>query len=193
MLEGGVDSVLALDASPQMIETTCSADGRIQGIVGDAERLPLASGSVDVVTCRLAAHHFPAPEQFIAEVARVLEANGLFVFEDTVGPDDAEVREFLEHIETVRDPTHVASQPVDQWREWIDAAGLRVEQCQRFAKRIPFEAWMAAQSVPTDRRETIESALQSATPLETETLGIERSAEGVEAISLPKVLLGTRR
>jgi len=37
-----------------------------------AEKIPYADESFDLVTCRVAAHHFSAPEQFVSESARVL-------------------------------------------------------------------------------------------------------------------------
>ena len=54
-------------------------------ICADAERLPLAHGSIDFVFSNLALQWCP-PEAAFAEAARVLPAGGLFMF-STLGPD----------------------------------------------------------------------------------------------------------
>jgi malonyl-CoA O-methyltransferase len=60
--------------------------GRGPGLVcGDAERLPLASGASQFVFSNLALQ-WTRPEAVFAEVARVLETGGLFLFA-TFGPD----------------------------------------------------------------------------------------------------------
>lgn len=52
---------------------------------GDAEDLPLANESVDVVLNIEASHAYPRFERFLAEVARVLRPGGHFVYADFRG------------------------------------------------------------------------------------------------------------
>lgn len=54
--------------------------------VGDAESLPLASGSVDLVFSSLAIQWCDRPEHLFAELGRVLKPGGLCVF-TSLGPD----------------------------------------------------------------------------------------------------------
>ena len=53
-------------------------------VAGNAESLPFSDSSFDTITCRIAAHHFTNPFQFIYEVNRTLEDNGLFILIDNV-------------------------------------------------------------------------------------------------------------
>jgi malonyl-CoA O-methyltransferase len=66
------------------------ARGRTQGnsswLVGDAEALPLASNSVDLVFSSLAVQWCYRPEHLFAELARVLRPGGRCVF-TSLGPD----------------------------------------------------------------------------------------------------------
>ena len=55
-------------------------------ICADAERLPLANDSVDVVFSNLMLHWHPQPHLVVAEIARVLRAGGLVLF-SSYGPD----------------------------------------------------------------------------------------------------------
>ena len=59
----------------------------------------------DTITCRIAAHHFTNPAQFIFEVNRTLEDNGLFILIDNVSPENNEYDTFYNFIEKA-DPSH---------------------------------------------------------------------------------------
>jgi SAM-dependent methyltransferase len=48
-------------------------------IVGDIERLPLASGSFDLITANMVLEHVVSPEKLFREVSRVLAPNGTFL------------------------------------------------------------------------------------------------------------------
>ncbi len=51
---------------------TCDpAPGMHPDVICRAEDLPFATGSFDVVACRVAAHHFEDVETAVAEMARV--------------------------------------------------------------------------------------------------------------------------
>jgi len=80
--------------------TVDPAPGMRPDVVSTAEELPFADGTFDVVTCRIAAHHFLDTRSAIAEMARVTQ--GLVVIEDNVF-----VGEDVEAAERLRDPTHV--------------------------------------------------------------------------------------
>ncbi|MDY0405940.1 class I SAM-dependent methyltransferase [Virgibacillus sp. 179-BFC.A HS] len=57
-----VDRVVAADLSEAMLANTAKhlADlPNIDYIIADAEQLPFLTDSFDIVTCRIAAHHFP--------------------------------------------------------------------------------------------------------------------------------------
>lgn len=164
LAEAGVDDVVAVDAAPDMVETAESSFPDVSGVVGDAEALPFATGSFDAVTCRIAAHHFPDPEAFVSEVARVLEPGGTFAFEDNVAPDDDALDEFLNTVERLRDPTHVRSYRVSQWLDWLEAAGFTVEESRVVQKTIEYDEWVATQETPAKNRRNLEARFESAPP-----------------------------
>jgi malonyl-CoA O-methyltransferase len=78
---------IGLDLAPGMIEyARTRASGPALWVVGDAESLPLATASIDVVFSSLAVQWCHKPEWFLAELARVLKPGGRCVF-TTLGPD----------------------------------------------------------------------------------------------------------
>src|SRR3972149_2395216 len=55
----------------------------------DAAALPFGDSEFDLVTCRVAPHHFPDCARFVREMAHVLRLGGVAVMVDNVVPDDA--------------------------------------------------------------------------------------------------------
>jgi ubiquinone/menaquinone biosynthesis C-methylase UbiE len=74
------DDVHASDLSWAMLErTTTNAEGAgadVRLTLADAEKLPYADGSFDLVVARGALHHLPDPLQGLQEIRRVLEPGG---------------------------------------------------------------------------------------------------------------------
>ncbi|MBR3313233.1 MAG: methyltransferase domain-containing protein [Atopobiaceae bacterium] len=72
-----------IDLTPRMIEVANrkGIDGA-RFVVGDAEDLPFDSESFDIVICANSFHHYPRPQCFFDEVARVLRPGGRLVLRD---------------------------------------------------------------------------------------------------------------
>ncbi|MEM9565846.1 MAG: methyltransferase domain-containing protein [Actinomycetota bacterium] len=128
--------------------------------VADAESLPFEDSSFDAVTCRIAPHHFPRPDRFVAEVARVLRPGGRFGLVDNMV--DAEASAFVNHFEKRRDPSHVRALSLDEWLELVEAAGMSVTAVERLRKRMVFETWADNMSVPDPVRVELLADLESA-------------------------------
>ncbi len=77
---------LGLDLAPGMVGFARQREGGDAGwVVGDAEALPLAGASVDLVFSSLALQWSDRPDLLFAELARVLKPGGLCVF-TSLGP-----------------------------------------------------------------------------------------------------------
>jgi SAM-dependent methyltransferase len=115
---------------------TCDpAPGMQADVISRAEDLPFADGSFEVVTCRVAAHHFQDAAKAVAEMARV--SRDLVLVADNLHLDET-----VEEAERLRDPTHVRCYSEQEWHGFFDAAGLAVDDIQRFEKRIELEPWL---------------------------------------------------
>lgn len=124
---------------------------RVAAVVADAERLPFATASFQIVTCRIAPHHFPQPQRFVEEVARILAPGGRFALVDSTVPE-GEVGAIYNRYELIRDPSHVRSLTVAEWQGLIEATGLRIDVVETFRKSHDFDDWTGrSQSDPASR------------------------------------------
>jgi SAM-dependent methyltransferase len=133
---GGGHVARALRTAGVRVTTLDPAPGMGADVIARAEDIPFADCSFDAVVTRIAAHHFDDVRLAVCEMARV--ARRLVVAEDTL-----HATEEVEEAERLRDPTHVRSYSEDEWRSFLERAGLTVEATERFQKRRPVEVWLA--------------------------------------------------
>lgn len=189
----GVPTVVASDVSPEMV-AVATREYDVAGVLADAERLPFSAASFDAATCRIAAHHFPDPEAFVTEVARVLEPGGTLAFEDNVAPDDGELATFLNGVERLRDPTHVELYTVEQWREWFEREGLAVETVESAAITLDFDAWAERTGVSEADRIELVRRFRDAPEDAHERFAVAFDEDGsVESFANPKALIRARK
>jgi len=132
---------------------TCdSAPGMQPDVICRAEDLPFADSSFDVVTSRVAAHHFEDPAAAVQEFARV--SGGLVLVADNLFLGEAG-----EEADRLRDPTHVRNYSEDEWRAMLERAGLDVEAFEREEKRIELEPWLARAGCIGDEAERVKELL----------------------------------
>jgi SAM-dependent methyltransferase len=132
--------------------TVDPAPGMGPDVVAPAENLPFEDGAFDVVTCRIAAHHFQDVRKALAEMARVTQR--LIVIEDNVFTDER-----VEEAERLRDPTHVRCYSEEEWKEMLTDAGLEVEQLEHFERRPVVDDWLARVDTPAEDAERVRSLL----------------------------------
>ncbi len=143
-----VASVVAFDLTPEMLAQAraLAAERGFENICfeqGHAGSLPFPDASFDVVTSRLAAHHFSDPAAMVREAARVLAPEGALLLVDTIAAEDAALDTFVNAFELLRDPSHVRDHRVSEWEAMFRAAGLAPETLGHFDIELEFEPWVA--------------------------------------------------
>jgi SAM-dependent methyltransferase len=123
-------------------------------VAGDVETLPFRDGAFDLVTCRIAAHHFGDVAAAVREVRRVLRPGGSFLLQDILGHDDGEAAAFVTEVERRRDPSHVRAYRAVEWKAFLRAAGLTPIDTAIVAKGRLWEEWTTRTRMsPQARRE----------------------------------------
>ena len=166
-----VARVIATDVTPQMLALAdqLARDREATNVTvqhADAESLPFAAGTFDLVTCRNAAHHFPRVERFAAESHRVLKRGGLLALVHNVSPDDREAAAEADAIERLRDPSHVHCLSVAEWRDVLETAGFAIEHEELMDMPLELTAWAQRMNVSeTGCEELRRRVLNASAPL----------------------------
>jgi ubiquinone/menaquinone biosynthesis C-methylase UbiE len=153
-----VAHVIASDLTVEMLQEAAKlAEARglanMETARADAEALPFEDGCFDLVTCRIAPHHFPDIATFASEVWRVLKAGGTFALVDNIAPDalstpgfsGAELRDAAlsyNAFEKIRDPSHGRCLGMAEWSEVLGATGFAVVHTERLPKDMEFQPWV---------------------------------------------------
>lgn len=152
-----VAHVVASDVTDEMLAQArkLAADKGLSNVEtahADAGALPFDDQSFDLVSCRLAAHHFPDPAHFVAEAWRVLKPGGTLALVDNIGPDadilagasDAELRDAAaayNAYECLRDPSHARCLALAEWLGLMKDAGFVGAHAERMDQHIAFAPW----------------------------------------------------
>jgi ubiquinone/menaquinone biosynthesis C-methylase UbiE len=138
--------VIAADLTREMLAKTAelAAERGLSNVetrIADAEALPFADASFDLVTCRLAFHHFPNPRQVVTEFARVLKPGGVLGFSDNVVVPDKQAAGYYNAYEKLRDPSHHWVYPLVRLQAMFEEAGLKVKATRQLSKELEFHDW----------------------------------------------------
>ncbi|MFP4321223.1 MAG: class I SAM-dependent methyltransferase [Anaerolineales bacterium] len=136
--------VVASDLVWPMLRAARGQHGAPNGYVqGAAEALPVQANAFDVLTCRIAAHHFDDVRAFLAESYRALKPGGGLGIVDIISPEMQDAARYCNAFETLRDPSHQWAHTWDEWHVLIKGAGFRMQHAERVAVAHPLSEWAA--------------------------------------------------
>ena len=130
-------NIFATDISFNMLKTARKSFNLDFVIQCASEYLPFKANSFDLITCRIALHHFVEPGLFFKEVWRCLVDKGIFVLIDSiVDVEDA----YLNCIEYIRDNSHIRSYTMNEIMEFTNNL-FRLENYLCTYKKHNFDEW----------------------------------------------------
>jgi ubiquinone/menaquinone biosynthesis C-methylase UbiE len=175
-----VARVIASDLTAEMlVEAAKLAKGKgfanMETAPADAEALPFEDARFDLVTCRIAPHHFPDIPTFVAEVWRTLKPGGTFALVDNISPDaestpgfsSAELRDAAltyNTFEKIRDPSHGRCFGMAEWTEVLADTGFEVVHKERLPKDMEFQSWAERLGSDPATIEKLRSMLSDGSP-----------------------------
>lgn len=175
-----VASVVASDLTDEML-AEAAALAASKGFANmttaraDAEALPFADASFELVTCRIAPHHFPDVPTFVAEARRVLVPGGTLAVVDNISPDQISTPGFshtdlrdasltYNAFEKIRDPSHGRCLGMAEWTEVVEDAGLEPVHAERLPKDMEFQPWAERMGADATTIQRLRTMLDDASP-----------------------------
>jgi ubiquinone/menaquinone biosynthesis C-methylase UbiE len=192
-----VARVIATDLTPEMLAKTAELAAKrgltnVETRPADAEALPFDDASFDLVTCRIAMHHFPNPRQALAEFARVLKPGGVLGFTDNITVPDKQAAGYYNAYEKLRDPSHNWVYPLVRLQAMFEDAGLKVEATRELSKELEFQEWANRQHVSEANKEKLLEMMRHI-PEALQPLFKPRWVEGTMYFSLWEAVIVARR
>jgi ubiquinone/menaquinone biosynthesis C-methylase UbiE len=164
-----VAQVVVTDITPKMLDTARQFIGS-HGVknaiyeLADAEDLPFESETFDLVTCRIAPHHFSDCPRFVREGARVIKSSGMLLVQDHVSSEDEQCANYVEEFERLRDPSHNLAYSESAWAGMFQYAGLKVEYTEHFIKKLQFFTWAERQGCTPETIQKLIRMIKDAPP-----------------------------
>jgi SAM-dependent methyltransferase len=190
--------VTAYDLTGSMLE---AARGFIRGrgagnvafVAGDVGALPFREGAFDVVTCRIAAHHFADVAAAVRQIQQVLRPGGSFLSQDILGHDDAEVAAFITEVERRRDPSHVRAYRAAEWKAFLRGAGLTVMDSATVTKVRMWDDWVGRMRMAPGARRELEAFVRAAPERQRAAFDFRLAGDTIESFADRMLLLRADR
>jgi ubiquinone/menaquinone biosynthesis C-methylase UbiE len=140
-------AVIASDLTLKMLQTARQfihkQNQKVFFVQHDAEAVPFPADHFDLVTCRIAPHHFPDVPRFVHEAARVLKPGGGLGIVDIISPDKKKAADYCNAFEKLRDPSHVWAFRLRDWRAFFEEAGLEMTHTEAATSDQQLGVWAA--------------------------------------------------
>jgi ubiquinone/menaquinone biosynthesis C-methylase UbiE len=190
--------VTAFDLTEPMLRTArgfleSRGIGAAGFVLGDVEALPFRPATFDVVTCRIAAHHFANVGGAIRQIAAMLRPGGSFLLQDILGHDDAAAATFITEVERRRDPTHVRSYRAAEWKALLRGAGLTVIDEAVIRKTRPWEEWTTRTRMTPEHRAALDDFVRAAPPACREAFDFQLDGDRIEGFTDRMLLIRADR
>lgn len=158
--------------------------------IANALNLPFDDDSFDLVTCRIAPHHFPDVFPFLQESKRVLKAGGILAIVDNVVPD-GDGGDYINAFEKLRDPSHVRCISNEAWQQDLYGAGFELIHLEEGRMKIDFDSWATRMGVSDINRTRLKVLLKQAPPQAHASLTPEFSGDRIH-FYLQRIILVAR-
>ncbi|WP_152656447.1 class I SAM-dependent methyltransferase [Oceanobacillus sp. CFH 90083] len=179
--------VIATDLTPSMltnVRNSINENDNIFFMIADAEELPFLDHSFDIVTCRIAAHHFPHPEKFIQEAYRVLKPGGKCLFVDNVASEDEAEDQFLNQLEAMRDPSHGRAKKISEWKKLFSTYSFTLLQEDIRIKELPFQDWLHRTTDTEETRQQVIQFIQTADEKLQKCIRLQKEKDRIQSFAI---------
>lgn len=137
----------------------------VEFVQHDAEALPFPNECFDMVTCRIAPHHFPDVPKFVQECSRVLKPEGWLGIVDIISPEKRKAADYCNAFEKLRDPSHGWAYSIADWNAFFEEAALEMVHTENTTSDQQVGVWAMRVGCDTDTIHRLRAMLLQAPPV----------------------------
>ncbi len=158
-------------------------------IDGTSEKTGFPDDCFDIVTARHTLHHHPSMPNTLAEIYRILKANGRFVLVDEITPKP-ELNDWYHQLEITRDPTHKRSYYLSEWQDFLKDAGFEwIVGDSKTVYHLDIEKWINRMEPSREQANTVRQLFLSASEFAKETFNIQIKDNKAISFDMPMAII----
>lgn len=161
LFAGHAARLVGVDLTPAMLAEAQRVQPDMELVAGDGRALPLASGSIDLVTSAQAFHHIRDPLPVVREMRRVASRDGRVLIVDQVATENLEEARAMTELDLLRDPSHAICRPVSAFRILALAGGLEILDEKVVASEERLSRWMTPEEFPQERIDAVRGFIET--------------------------------
>ena len=159
-LAENTERVVAVDVTKEMLLQTGSAAiekdlKNIDLLIEDVHHLSFKENTFDIVTSRIAPHHFAEIRIALKEMCDVLKPGGKLYIIDCSSRNDEETGRLINEIERLRDSSHVYAYSEGMWREFIGELPLAIDHLSVLKRQYRLQEWFDRMNTPSENRREV--------------------------------------
>ncbi len=161
-------------------------------VLAEASHQPFRDETFDIAVSRLAFHHMKDPARAVESMRRVVRPGGKIVVADLVVSEDSEVADFHNTFERLRDPSHVRSLKLSEWKNIFQNLGLRLDKVAQSKVRLEVAEWAERAGFPEKRIPELVNMLEKVPAKTRSTLSVFHRTGLLFFLNTRAILVGTR-
>lgn len=167
-------------------------DVHMEFVLAEATHQPFRDDVFDIAVSRLAFHHMKDPAQAVERMKPLLKPEGRIIVADLVVAEDDEVADFHNRLERLRDPSHVKSLKLSEWKKVFQTLEIRLDRVALSRVRLEVVEWAKRAGFPSDRIPDLVSMLEKAPVKARRNLNIFDRNGLFSFLNTRAILAGTR-
>lgn len=165
---------------------------QMEFVLAEATHQPFRYGAFDIAVSRLAFHHMRDPANAVESMKSLVEPEGRIIVADLVVSEDDEVADFHNGLERLRDPSHVRSLKLSEWKRVFQTLEIRLDRVALSKVRLELVEWAKRAGFPVDRIPDLARMLEKAPVRARRSLRILSRNGMLSFLNTRAILAGTR-
>jgi len=189
--------VVGTDITGEMLGHAKGLRGRrgvgMEFALAEASHQPFRDGTFDIAVSRLAFHHMRDPSLAVASMRRVLKTGGRMVIADLAVSEDDEVSEFHNSFEKFRDPSHVKSLKLSEWKRIFEENLLSLDRVSQSKVRLEVAEWAERAGFPKASLPELTRMLEKAPVKIRKALNVLQNGKLLSFLNTRAILVGRKQ